>query len=75
MEDSKNPLKVACCESDGSPTKCVFDWSVLFILGMSLLSLVGLIGVVATKSSVFGVVFIVGTVSLLVVGIAGSIGN
>lgn len=70
--ESKNPLKVAYSEDGCSELKCVTDKYVLFVLGMSLLSLVGFVGVVSTKSPVFGLILIVGVVSLLVVGFVGS---
>lgn len=70
--ESKNPLKVAYSEEGCSELKCVTDKYVLFVLGMSLLSLAGFVGVVFTKSPVFGLILIVGVVSLLVIGFVGS---
>ena len=70
--ENKNPLKVAYSEEGNSELKCVTDKYVLFALGMSLLSLVGFVGVVFTKSPVFGLILIVGVVSLLVIGFVGS---
>lgn len=70
--ERKNPLKVAYSEEGCSELKCVTDKYVLFVLGMSLLSLAGFVGVVFTKSPVFGLILIVGVVSLLVIGFVGS---
>lgn len=70
--ESKNPLTVAYSSNDSSEIKCVSDKYVLFLLCMGLLSLVGLIGVVFTKSPIFGLIFIVGIVGLLSVGVVGS---
>lgn len=70
--ESKNPLKVAYSEEGCSELRCVTDKYVLFVLGMSLLSLAGFVGVIFTKSPVFGLILIVGVVSLLVIGFVGS---
>lgn len=70
--ENKNPLMVAYSNNDNSEIKCVTDKYVLFVLCMSLLSLVGFIGVVFTKSPIFSLILIVGVVGLLAVGVVSS---